>query len=329
MIGRILICLDCSPTSESSLPMAIALARSYGCEIQLLHVLESGSNSEEVASPNALQWLMARREAECYLGDVCARISGLGLSSRCAVLEGHVAEQVLCFADRQEIDLIVLSSHGEKGETEWSLASTTEKVLARTRTSVLLVPVQGPQVPEIDEGRIGNILLLLDGSPRAESVLPPLERLARERGATLHLLHVVSPLHLFEQCSGLDEASRLRCQLDAYNADGAHRYLEQIRTRLNREGCAVRKIVESGDLRSIVPIVAAREKVDLIAITSHGRTGDQSRCFGSTAGHLLRNTRIPVFMFQNLPQQPSQFEEAVLHRREAPPLRGRLPQESS
>lgn len=318
---RVLVCLDRSPTSEGCLPVAVSLAKSFESILQLIHVLECDSASR-AASPDAVDWLMARTEAEEYLAKVVARLTAHDLPCRAVVMEGHVAEQILCTADREDHDLIVLTSHGEKGVTEWSLGSTTEKVLARARASVLMVPAGSLEEHPGGEASLGRILILLDGSPRAEGILPPLERLARERSSVLVLLHVATPPQLFESCPPTADDADLRCRLEARNERGARQYLVQIGARLTREGFTVQEIVEKGDPRAILPLIAAREKIDLIAMTSHGRTGDRSRCFGDTAAHMLRNAKAPILMLQNLPQQTSDFAEAVRHRREAAPLRG-------
>lgn len=325
----VLVCLDRSPAAEEGLPVAVALARAYGSELVLLHVLEGGSPAPETAPPDAVGWLIHRTEAEEYLAGVVARLERQGVRARSAVIEGHVAEQILCFADREGVDLILLSSHGEKGVTEWSLGSTTEKVLARARTSVLIVPVERSREHLDGEPRLERVLVLLDGSPRAETVLPVLERLARERSAVLILLHVAVPPQLFETRSpAAAEDARIRSELEARNERRARDYLARTRSRLTRGGCAVHEILERGDVRALLSDVAAREGIDLIAITSHGRTGDRSRGYGDTAAHLLRSARVPVLMLQCLPQRTSEFAEAVRHRRDAAPLRGSGPLQS-
>ena len=328
-VRRILVCLDRSPASETCLPVAVALAKSCGSELQLLHVLESGSSTPEVPPADAVGWLVGRAEAEDYLAGVVARFSAQGLSLHTAVVAGHVAEQILCFADRDNIDLIVLSSHGEKGLTEWSLGSTTEKVLARTRASVLVVPVRRAQSRWEGEAALERILVLLDGSPRAESVLPLVQQLALQRGAKLILLHAATPPQLFEARPLTAHEVSLGRRLADHNERCAQDYLAQIRARLAREGCAAQEMVEKGDLRSFLPAVTAREKIDLIAITSHGRTGDRSCSYGDTAGHLVRHARVPILMLQSLPQRPSEFAAAVRHRRQVSPLRGSHTHESS
>ena len=322
---RLLICLDRSPESETCLSVAVALARSFGSELQLLHVLGHDASAGDATPPDPASWQIARTEAEQYLAQVAARLSELGLHTRTAVLEGNVAEQILCCADREDFDLIVLASHGEKGVSEWALGSTAEKVLARARSSVLVVPVERPAGQPASEAPLERILVPLDGSPQAESLLPQLGRLAREGGATLILLHVATPLQLFESRSSSSESADVLRRLEAYNEREARRYLGRIRERLSREGCTARELFERGDPRSILPSVASRERVDLIAITSHGRTGDRSCSYGDTAAHLLRSAPVPVLMFQNLPQRRSEFASAVRHRREISPLRGNLP----
>ena len=119
---RVLICLDGSSTSEECLPVAVALAKCFDSDLELVHVLESESSTRDAAPPDAVHWLIARAEAEEYLAGITTRLSLSGLRCKPTVLEGHVAEQIRCFAERERSDLIVMSSQGEKGVTEWSFS---------------------------------------------------------------------------------------------------------------------------------------------------------------------------------------------------------------
>jgi nucleotide-binding universal stress UspA family protein len=263
---------------------------------------------------------LARAEAEEYLDDLAVTLEADGLPITTRVLQGHAAEQILCLADRETVDLVVLASHGEKGVTEWSLGSTAQKIVDRARTSLLVAPVarSGPQCPA-GVGRLERILVPLDGSPAAESVLPVLRRLARDQNVVLGLLHVVAASEMLPIGPPSADDEELENRLRLRNERVARQYLAEVRTALVREGCSVREILEWGDLRSVLPRIAVREEIDLVAIAAHGMSSDRGSCLGATAGQLVCHAQLPTLLIQNLPQPGPEFAEAVRHRREAAP----------
>ncbi|MCP3920368.1 MAG: universal stress protein [bacterium] len=318
---RILVCLDRSPRSEKVLQHAIGLARAYGSEVTLVHVLESHLRAHEGPPSDTLEWEIARVEAAEHLNRLAADVQARGIRVETVILQGHPAEQVLCLSDRGGFDLIVLSTHGEKGVTEWGLSSTADKVVARSCASVLIVPTAWSQSHDRAECPLQRILILLDGSPRAEAVLPPLRRLASSAGSTLVLLHAVPEPEILHFDPPRPEDVELLARLHRRNERAARQYLSRVRDHLG-DGCHLEDLVEHGDLRLLLRGICERERIDLIAFTAHGKTGHRPWCYGGIAGHLVHHAERPILMIQNLPQRRSEFEEAVRHVREAEPLRG-------
>ena len=321
-LHRLLVCLARAPYSEAVLPYAVALARGFGSRIDVVHVLEDGGTRQPTETSDALDCQLARAEAERYVERVVADLKRQGVTASGSVLQGHVAEQILCFTHRQRVDLVVLCSHGEKGPTEWNLGSSAEKIVARAYTSVLVVPVHGDGERPAEGFALERVLVPLDGSPRAECVLPLVERMAHDHSLQILLLHAVTRAELLDVDPPSAQDLGLLRDLELRNERAARRYLARVHERLARAGCEVRELIEVGDVLQIVPRLAACERIDLLAIAAHGRTGRRNASFGATAGHLIRHPGIPVLMVQNLPQTRSAFAQEVLHRREELPLRG-------
>ena len=321
-VGRILVCLDCSPVSEGILPYAVSLARAYEGELTLVHVLECHGRASERSPTDTLDWEIKRAEAEEYVDRIARENRSEGLEVKTMVLQGHPAEQILCLSDRDDFDLIVLSSHGEKGVTEWGLSSMADKIVQRSRSSALIIPASWSVSREATEP-FSRVLVLLDGSARAEAVLPPLQRLARFHSSSFTLLHVIPEPDLLRAGPPSVEDTELLRNLANRNERAAGQYLSRVRDRFSTDQCPSTGLVEHGDVRIVLEHVVEREGIDLIAFTAHGATGNRRWCHGTVADHLIHHATTPILMIQNLPQRRSDFAGAVLHVRSVEPLRGR------
>lgn len=321
-LRHVLVCLDSSAYAEEALPFAALIGRKFKSHLELAHVLEASGDGPAPHSHDALDWQIARVEAEDYLAGVAGRMDAAPGLVTSTVLQGRAADQIIARAKRDAVDLIILASHGESGPSRWPLGSTAEKIVARPPSSILVVPVAGtgtrPRLPS----EIKRVLVLLDGSPRAESVLPLLEWLVQETELHLVLLHVTRSLDVFDQEGGDTEGTEKLKEVEQWNLRRAKRYIAKLQGRLSREGCHAEAIVEQGDPRQVIPAVAERERIDLIAITSHGCTGDNSRPCGDTAAHLVRNATLPILMVQSQPHRMSKYAQAVLPESQGTPARG-------
>lgn len=295
-LRHVLVCLDSSAYAEQALPFAALIGAKFKSHIELAHVLETSSDGPAPHPHDALDWQIARVEAEDYLAGVTDRMDAAPGLVTSTILQGRAADQIIARAEHDSVDLIILASHGEHGPSAWPLGSTAEKIVTCPPSSILVVPVAEAGARPRQPSEIQRVLVLLDGSPRAEGVLPLLEWLVQETHLQLVLLHVTRPLDLFDQEGGDVDGIQKRKEVEDWNLHRAERYLATLQGRLSREGCHAEAIVEHGDPRQVIPMVADRESIDLIAITSHGSTGNESRPCGDTAAHLVRNAARPILI---------------------------------
>jgi len=135
---RILACLDRSTFSEVCVPYAVALAKTFGSAITLVHVMYSHSEHAGLRTHDALSWEIARQEAQGYLERLGQEASAaLGRPVDVRLEQGHPAERIVDLAHEIGADLTVLGSHGEGGMTSWTLGTTVQQLLVVARTSVL------------------------------------------------------------------------------------------------------------------------------------------------------------------------------------------------
>lgn len=139
-----------------------------------------------------------------------------------------------------------------------------------------------------------NILVPLDGSTRAEAILPHVEGLAACTGAALILLHVVDPpLALISPYDAMPSLNMDNLQEQKKQAED---YIDAMQRKLQGKGILTRCIVEYGTTVAAIIEVATRENVDLIAMASHGRTGLARVFYGSVAAGILHQIDRPLLL---------------------------------
>lgn len=248
-----------------------------------------------------VEWEIVRAEAHSHLARFESELKASGVASALELVQGRAAEQIIQFAKEQAVDLIVLSSHGEGGLSGWLLSSTAQKVVARAHTSVLIVPAYAHEGKRIGELRFDKILVPLDCSPRAESILPLAAALARAHESKLILAHIVPEPEMPRRMPPSPEDVALAAQLTERNRCEAEHYLSELQHRLSAQGLGpdVRIVVSPRRARSI-RVLAERENVDLVLVSAHGKTGDASERYGGIAARLIQQSGRPVVILQDL-----------------------------
>lgn len=140
---RILVPLDGSPLAEEALPVAQSLAQTYDAEIVLVRVLDISVPADLIGYPEAL-WMREalqenHREVQRYLEGKQGALQQVGINTRVQVFDTSPAEEILFAARNDEIDLIVMSSHGRGGDTRWTSGSVADKVMQHSPCPVLLI----------------------------------------------------------------------------------------------------------------------------------------------------------------------------------------------
>jgi nucleotide-binding universal stress UspA family protein len=139
-----------------------------------------------------------------------------------------------------------------------------------------------------------KILVPLDGSELSESVLNHVVTIATScQVPEVVLARVREPLDKSVKKT-LD--AKIFSQLDEAYYDEAANYLEEIATTLKRKGIAVKVEVLSGKPAEEILKYSQRSGVDLIIMSTHGRSGVSRWVFGSVADKVIRQTEIPVLI---------------------------------
>lgn len=289
---RVVACVDKSALARKVIPHAVAIARAMGAALTLMRVIEARPAGE--TPPDPVEWDIRRREARDQVEQLGRDWRDEAARIEVEVAEGQPAEQICLWARDHRVDLTVLCSHGEGGVSEWDLGTTARKVIDRAPGSVLLIPASVADTSAVCYRRL---LVALDGSSRAESVIPLVTRLAKAQGAEIVLAHVVPVPELTETGPLSAEDLELREQLLRRNERIAHEYLDRLRAQVVESGISARSLVlRNGDVRGRLASAIAKEAADLVVLSSQGRSGRSDAPLGSVAAHLTSHAATPVLI---------------------------------
>jgi len=343
MFNRILIPLDGSILAERAIPHAEQFARIFGASIVLLHILEVTSHNEYPDPIDPLNWQIRKAEADMYLNGVASRIrehlhvpeSDAGVEAanegrvEYAIREGGTAENIIDFAHNEDIDLIVISSHGSGGLSRWSMSSIIQKVIDLIYLPLLIVRSYGFHEETTERIHYRNILLPIDSSRRAECALSAgillaqgealLEGVAEETlsaignlspmllepdgvssEAVLILAAVITPPEIPIPAPYPDKIQKLSNQLLQVSHKAVLAYLSELKLRLPVESEI--RVVESNNVSSAIQELADQENIDLILMSAHGYSGQFTHPYGNVTRNAIEHGTKSILIIQDVPR---------------------------
>ena len=303
MINRILLPLDRSELAECVLPNAIAVARAFESQVTLLHVLDTPQEVRWRRSTDPLNWQIRKAEAQTYLLETALRLSATGLLTETQILEGAAAEQVLGLLDTHTFQLIILSSHGQSGLSDWGVSSVVQKIVLRAPTSVMIVHATQPLTPDITGLHYKRILVPMDGTQRAETILPVAATLARAHDAQIVLAHIVQKPPMPRRTLPSREDVRLADQLVEHNQAEASQYLDQLRSRIT--GKVETRVLVSDHLAATLHELVEQEKTDLVLLSAHGRSSQTRGLYGAVVSNFITYCTTPLVIMRGSAQSPT------------------------
>jgi nucleotide-binding universal stress UspA family protein len=298
MFTQIGVTLDGSKTAESVLPYARVLSRGSSLRVNLISAIDLVEIARSVSAAEGLflDRLVedeAKRRRE-YLQAIATSFSGQPVE--CNILSGNPETAIIEAAGRDKDMLIAMTTHGRSGLNRWLLGSVAEKVLRGTSNPLLLVRAS-QSVPTDGQADLKTIIVPLDGSPLAETVLPSVADLANKLNLRVILFRAYSiPYGFYDVGGGFAlDLDRLLAQSEA---DALH-YLEEKRDLLKKAGVVhVSMASRQGYGADEIITYAANTPHDLIAMCSHGRSGVRRWSLGSVTETVVRHGHNPVLIFR-------------------------------
>lgn len=309
MFDKILVPLDRSGLAECVLPHAVALVRALNSQLTLLHVLSVSDKPDRLRAVDPLEWHLRRAEAESYLQAVCARLQEAGIPSEAQVNDGDAAEMIVDLAHEHEIDLVLMASHGQSGLSGWNVSSVVQKVIMRSRASIMVVRAYEAAQADILALQYQRILVPLDNSARAECVLPLATVLARIPETQILLAHVVQRPAMPRRTPPSQEDLELADRLVERNRIEAENYLEVVRVQFPPPAVETRVLVSSQAASTLHDLVD-QERIDLVLLSAHGYSGETRWPHGGLVASFIANGSCPLLIFQDAPGERSILTQA-------------------
>lgn len=290
MYERILVPLDGSKFAEQVFPPVVELARVFNCEVVLVEVCEP----EESEYGQACR-LYINNEAE----QLKKSLQGSAANVRTTVLEGKAAEQILSYAEKSDISLIIISSHGRSGIAPWSLGSTASKVLHRVGVPLIIVRAQETPEESTKVALFRRILVPLDGSERSAAVLSYVTELTNKLESEVVLLRVIEPGKHVHTIGGLNYIPYKDQDIDKAKTS-AQSYLDNVNSKLTGAKATVKSEVRVGDAAPEIIRLATETGCSLIAMSSHGYSGIEAWAHGSVTGKILQASKQSFMLVPSL-----------------------------
>jgi nucleotide-binding universal stress UspA family protein len=298
MFKKILVPLDGSELAERALEPALTLAcQQQESEVILLSVpvyrdivVPTVTGFDMLLPDQSLEKF--RHDVDGYLGQTKVAWKRPGTHLQTIVADGDVASVIVDTAEAQAVDLIVMTTHGYSGFSRWLLGSITERVLRSAPCPVLAVRQKRP---------LTNILITLDGSYLSETALKPGMEVARLLGGNVTLLQVDQDANLGAlELSMLEiaEAGLSRHVQQTAGDDHLINYLNRTAEKYRQKGISVEAVVMEGSPARNILEFAEAEEIDLIVMSTHGRTGLQRWVYGSVTEKVLRGTEAAVLVIR-------------------------------
>ena len=286
MFERILVPLDGSENGEIVFPYCADLAAKFASTIILVTVSEAATVDIDHLYRTYLDHALGKMRQQLE-----ASMAPEAVTLESEVLFGDPAREILRTAEDKGARLILLASHGTSAEGPWLLGHIAAKVLRATKRPVMLIRQRAPEEALKQRKFLRRILVPLDGSEIGEVALCYAVELAKKTSAEITLLEV------FEPVKGVGAAGiSYNIPDDESVRKSILSYLHHVGQPIKNEGLKVSTTVLFGKAAENIVEYAEKNGVDLIALSTHGRSGLGRWVFGNVTDKILHTGDVPVLV---------------------------------
>jgi nucleotide-binding universal stress UspA family protein len=286
MFERILVPLDGSENAEIVLPYAAELASRFASTVILVTVSESATPDIDHLYRTYLKH--ARKKMRQHLGAWTARETVMLQSE---VLFGDPAREILRIAEDKDARLILLASHGTSAEGPWLLGHIAGKVLRATKRPVMLIRARADKTTLDQRKLLRRILVPLDGSEIGEAALCYAVELASKTAAEITLIEVFEPV---KTIGATGRTYHIR--EDESVSKSILSYLNHVAEPIKNNDLKVSPVVLFGNVADKIVEYAEKNEIDLIALSTHGRSGLGRWVFGNVTDKILHTGNVAVLV---------------------------------
>ena len=319
MYQSILVALDGSEFSAAALPAAAALARRCDAKLHLVAVYDPSTMLHFTPGEASLPAYDASvaddrcKTLRLWVAEQAASISNTGLTADGVLLEGTVAEALAEHVVTTNAELVIMTTHGRSGLDRLRLGSVVSSFLGRATVPVFLVRPTGDGAPTPGhELPTDRLLITLDRSAFAESMLPHATRFAEALNLDIELLTVVEPVATPLALFGAD-ALAVEDFVSTDEELDAHQYLaDQARLHSLKSIPAITVLTDSSPARAIVNYVRESHP-GVVTLATHSRPGLVRLLLGSVADSVLQGVQQPMLVYRPSGEDVAAIEAAATH----------------
>lgn len=291
-LNRVLVARDFSSVSNRALRHGLALAARTHATLHILHadvLHEVEKQTDDHPSPaEGLDALRQELKAEGAVSNAELDSVSVVEAVRRDVAPGPA---ILNYAEEEDIDMIALGTHGRRGASRIVLGSVAEEVVRHAPQPVLTVRGTSADAGLPPPRPIDQILVPVDFSDNAREALMYAREWARLYDADIEVLHVVEEdLHPAFYVGGVSSIYDVEPELE-----------EKVKATLNDfvtdtigSTDGVNTHMRTGSASSTIVEFAGEQDVDLVCLSTHGRTGLERFLLGSVAEKVVRYVDCPV-----------------------------------
>ncbi len=274
--SNILVPVDFSEPSEQAFKFALLLARPYRATVHLMHDIELPTETITGATIIREEMNEAAVEANRQIDELERLPEAAEVDVTRSLLKSTDPKRsILTYADENEIDLIVLGTHGRTDPLEDIIGSTAERVLRRSSCPTVTVRAVRP-VKTIE-----HVLVPVDFSEYSPRAVEHGAEVAAAHDARMTILHAA------DDDSQTEDEERLRELTDGADVD-------------NR---SADQLVSVGAVDETIVDVAKDRRADLIVMITHGRKGLRRALTSSVAESVVRKAPCPVMTYRTALEQ--------------------------
>lgn len=289
-VDRVLWPTDFSEAAEASLVHAVHWARAFEAELHLLYIDLPGSEPAAEREQTFPEDARVRAALEADPGELLerlesnARSSGLPRLKRAIRAGFQPVPPILDYLEEENIDLVVMSTHGRSGLGHLFLGSTAERLVRSAPCPVLTVRKDSQAM-----GSRNRILVPVDLSGVSASLLEAAREISAWTGAMVDVLHVLEPKSDWSIQLG---GPRTWPTAEEVRSEASRRITELV-DRAGIDPDRIEVVIDSGFTGEQILERVRTTRPDLVLIASHSH-GLSRSLLGSTAERVIHRCEVPV-----------------------------------
>lgn len=279
---KILVAVDGSESSLHALRESFKLASNEKSWITVVSVIPSFEGDLELVGVPDIRTAL-RQPFEKALGVAKDIANAERALIKAIEEEGEPYERIVDLADAENCDLIITGRKGTRHLEKSLMGSVTARVIGHSQRDVLVVP---------NGSRVGweKILIATDGSRYSRIAAEKAIDAAKSYGSELRVVSVVDvPSEFYAEAPNAVEEMISK----------AKGYVKEIRLQAETEGIKAESFVGEGEAYQIITDLAKKEDVNVIVMSSHGRTGLKRLLMGSVAEKVIGHAPCPVLVVRS------------------------------